>query len=94
VDNIKDIVHKVIEDLALKKPQETARLQQAWEKIVTKQGAGHTHIAGLKNQQLTVYVDSSAWLYQMNLKKKKLLEGIQKEFPEIRKLFLKIGTTK
>jgi len=50
-------------------------------------------IVGLKDNQLIVNVDSSAWVYHFNLKKNKILQNIQKEFPEIKRIYFKVGKT-
>lgn len=90
-ENIKNIVHSVIQNISTKNATEHQRLQNLWESILTKKELLHTMIAGLKEETIIVSVDSPAWRYQMSLKKDKLLQSIQKDFPEIKKISFRIG---
>lgn len=90
-ENIKDIVHSVIQNISAKNATEQQRLQNLWESILTKKELLHTMIAGLKGETMVVHIDSPAWRYQMSLKKEKLLQSLQAEFPEIKKISFRIG---
>jgi predicted nucleic acid-binding Zn ribbon protein len=75
-DELKDILKDVWRDLAKKhKEQDTDKVQTAWEKIVGPSASAHTRIVYLTKEKIRVNVDSSAWLYELNLKK----EHIKKE---------------
>jgi predicted nucleic acid-binding Zn ribbon protein len=91
MDEIKEIVHNVIEKISQKSQNDQQKIYQAWEKTIKAKGLEHTKISGLKNQTLYVNVDSSAWLYQLNLQKTQILEAIQKDVPDIQKIYFKIG---
>lgn len=90
MDEIKDIVRMVIGQMAPSSPGQR-QLGLLWEKILSKTEKEHSKIGGLKDGCLLVSVDSPAWLYHFNLKKKKMLDEIQKEFSEIKKIYFKIG---
>lgn len=93
-EEIKDIVGKVIGEIAAKGPTKKQDIQNRWERLLDKKELKHTKIFEIKNDTLVVLVDSPVWLYQCNLKKKRLLTGMQKEYPEIQKLRFKIGKVK
>lgn len=91
MDDIKKIVGKVIKDIADKGPTRKQELQSFWECILEDKEFKHTKIKEINNNALIVLVDSPVWLYQCNLKKKKFLTEVQKEFPEIKNIYFKIG---
>lgn len=94
MDNIDEIVNKVIGNLFLKIPRKQEEIQKIWEKSFNSKGLEHTKIVEFKEGTLFVNVDSSAWLFQCNLKKKKIVEAIKKDIPEINKIYFKIGKIK
>ena len=94
MDNIKDIVKKVVGDLVLQKPKEQALIQDRWGRIVDKKALGHTRLAGFKDGVLSVYVDSPVWLYEMNLKKTKIKEQLKQDVPELKDVYFRVGKIK
>ena len=91
MDEIKEIVGKVIKDIADKGPTRKKELQRFWRSILDDKEFKHTKIKEINNNALIVAVDSSVWLYQCNLKKKRFLTAVQKNFPEIKKIYFKTG---
>ena len=91
MEQIKDIVSKVIAGLSAGKPQTQWKIQKAWTSVCDKKTLNHTAIAGLQKGELTVHVDTPTWLFHMNLHKRKLLDGIKKEAPEILNVHFRIG---
>jgi hypothetical protein len=91
MDAIKDILAGVIEKIACAKPKHYDRLQEVWQEIAGKKAMQHSKVAGIKDDQILIYVDSSAWLYQMNLEKEGSLNKFKQVFPETKRLFFKIG---
>ena len=94
MDSIKDIIPQVIEKISHKKPQEQIEIQRVWQNIIEKKAAEHTAISGLKGGELMVSVDSSAWLFQMNAIKHKLLKSLRELEPGIQQISFKIGKVK
>lgn len=90
MDKIKDVVREVIEKISSKKVEEQIQLQEIWKRV-SGEGARHTAIGGFKDGALIIHVDSSAWLFQMNIKRKTILSALQKEQPDIKKVVFKIG---
>lgn len=93
MDEIKDIVNTVVGKISSKRAADQKDIVSVWENILKKKERTHAKISGLKDGQLMVDIDSSAWLFQFNIKKKKLLEEIQKEIPEVQKIYFRIGKT-
>ena len=91
MDPIKNIVSDVIGKMSSKGFNEQTRILEVWQKIVGEKGTKHARVSGLKDGTLMVLVDSSAWLFQLNLKRKNILEQLQKEKLEIQKIIFKIG---
>ena len=78
-DELKDILKDIWKDLAKKhKEQDSGRVQEAWEKIVGAKASAHTRIVYLTKEKIRVNVDSSAWLYSLNLKKEFIQEELKK----------------
>lgn len=91
MEKIKDVLGVVLEDL-LKRGKETdlEKTQAVWKKIVGSKACAHTKIVCLTKEKIRVNVDSSAWLFELNLKK----EAIQKELKKalnIRELYFRLG---
>lgn len=94
MDAIRDIVKKVIGGISSTGQQEQKDIQDLWKKILSEKEKKHARISGLKGGTLMVNVDSSAWLYQFNLKKGKILKDIQERGHAIKGVYFKIGKTK
>ena len=91
MDRLKDIVPQVIEKMVAQKAGQGQQLQEVWAKLVGELGLKHTKLGGMKDGILVVYVDSSAWLFQMNLKRSEYLNKLKKESVELKKIIFKIG---
>ena len=91
MDEIKNIVNKVFESISPDKQHEQEKIQQVWRAILNDKEQKHAKISGLKNGKLYINVDASAWLYEFNLRKKIILQRMQKDAPEIKDIFFKIG---
>ena len=91
MDDIKKIIPQVIKNLSERKISEQEKLQNIWKKLSEGKAAKHTVLSGIREGKLLVYVDSPAWLFQMSLQKKKILEKLQSELAEISDIIFKIG---
>ena len=76
------------------RPEMQNKIQRLWQNILDKKVAQHTKIVGLQKGKLVVCVDSPAWLFQMNLQRRKVLEKLQEEIPELSHIHFKIGKVK
>lgn len=94
MDNIKDIVQQVFEKMVQKQVEPQDKLERIWLSVLRKGEEKHLRLLGLKNDTLFVDVDSPAWLFQMRIRKKKILEQFQEQIPEIKNISFKIGKVK
>ena len=94
MEQIKDIVSQVIANISSGKPGVQSKIQRVWQNLCDKKTAQHTAIAGLQKGSLVINVDSPAWLFQMNLQKRKILEKLKEEIPELSHIHFKIGKVK
>ena len=76
------------------RPEMQNKIQRLWQNILDKKIIQHTKIIGLQKGKLVVYVDSPAWLFQMNLQRRKVLEKMQEGIPELSHIHFKIGKVK
>ena len=91
MDNIKDVVNRVIAQMAKHESTGDDTLERLLGNLLSDLEKKHTKLIGLKNGQVSFYVDSSAWLFQMNIRKNKILEKLQEDKPEIKNISFKIG---
>ena len=95
MDGIKDIVYGVMEDWAAKKEGAQTDSPQVWlKKVLTKRELAHIKFNYFRKGTLGVWVDSSGWLYLLNLKKTKLLEGLCQTSGRVKDIRFKIGDIK
>src|SRR4051812_8687224 len=90
MDSIRDIIPQVIENLSGKRPNSARNIHEVW-KMVVKEGAPHSTVMDFKKGILRINVDSSAWLYQLNLQKAEFLKGLKNELPELTDIIYKVG---
>ncbi len=88
MDSIKDIIPSVIGEMSKFKPQEGMNIGQAWERI---SGGKGSRAVDLKDGTLFVHVDSSLRAVKLNLNKEILLGEMQRHFPKIKQIYLKVA---
>lgn len=76
---IGDVLKDVVENLSQAKKKEIFKIIAAWPNLAGKDFSHHAKPVSLKRGTLVVNVDESAWLYQANLQKEKLLMRLQKK---------------
>ena len=76
---IGDVLKDVVEGLSQAKKKEIFKIIAAWPSLLGKDFSRHTKPVSLQRGTLVVNVDESAWLYQANLQKEKLLVRLQKK---------------
>jgi predicted nucleic acid-binding Zn ribbon protein len=87
---LKDVFEKLsVERLALTRED----VERCWKDLVGGGGLKHSKPAVLKRGVLTVFVDSSAWLQELSMKKRGLLKGLKRKFgkDKISEIQLKVG---
>jgi len=80
-----------IKDNIQKKYDTNKKIQKIdWRMIIGEKIARHTEIAFIKDNDIYVNVDSSAYLFQINLLKNQILVDINKYYPELKIFNLKL----
>ncbi len=94
MDSVKDIVLSVIGKLSVQRGPDVGKIQELWPGLIADKAKTHTRVGGARGDQVVVYVDTPAWLYEMNLERERILTAIRQDFPEIQKIIFKIGKVK
>lgn len=93
MESIKDIVVNVLNNISSQRLLIPIKIQEIWGRILDSREKQHTRIEEFQRGTLIVCVDSSAWLFEMNLKKGKILTQIQQDLPGVKKILFKLGKT-
>jgi len=92
MDAVRDIIKNVMQELETKK---TALSRDdpnvLLKKVLTKKELGHIKFNYFRKGVVNVSVDSSTWLYHLNLQKKVLLDKLIKESGSIKDIRFRIG---
>ena len=91
MDNIEDIVKNVIGNMASQKIEEHDKVHRLWLNILSETELKHTKLLGVKDGKVAVIIDSPAWLYQMNTRKRKILQLLKEELSSIESIYFKVG---
>lgn len=92
MEEIKDTIKTVIEMLELRRRQSLREgLETLLKKAFSKKEREHIKFNYLKRGILNINVDSSAWLYQLNLQKDTLLTKLHRESSVIKDIRFKLG---
>ena len=71
--SIDSVLKDVIKNLSGKGRVSEEEVGEAWVKAAGEKAAGHTKPVSIKKSILTINVDNSGWLYELTIKKGKLL---------------------
>ena len=94
MDPIKDIIPQVIANISQKNPEGQLKIERVWQNIIDEKLKSHTAIGGFKDKVMTVHADSPACLFQLNMKRRKILKQLKEEIPELEDINFKIGKVK
>jgi len=77
---IKSVLGKAIQSIIDSKKNTVSEeeIQQVWEQAAGKEASRHSHPIRIKENVLVVNVDSSIWIYQLNLNKQKIEKELNK----------------
>jgi len=78
-EGIKSILDKVIVKIESNSPRNKEFILKTWQRTAGKKASSHSRPVSVRKSVLTVEVDSSTWLYELNLLKRSLLRDIKKE---------------
>jgi len=85
------VVSQVMERLSGGKMRPDRDITGILDTVFKAQEKKYLKISGLKNGTLYFITDSPARVYQFNLRRGIILRAIQKEFPDIQKIYFKTG---
>lgn len=71
---LKDAIQDVMKGLTTQETRDQSKIFELFAKELSRQERKHAKCVSLWQNIVTVNVDSSAWLYQFNQKKDKLVE--------------------
>ncbi|MDD2679426.1 MAG: DciA family protein [Candidatus Omnitrophica bacterium] len=92
MERIKDTLQSVMQDLINKRGGENNEEPGAWlRKSLTKKELGHIKFQYFRKGILGITVDSSVWLYSLNLKKEDLLRKLKKCSGQVKEVRFSIG---
>lgn len=81
-EDIKDVVSKVISKIEKQGPGRQETIIAGWKKAAGEKAASHSRPVSIQRRVLTIEVDSSTWLYALNLKRASILKDMKKELSE------------
>jgi predicted nucleic acid-binding Zn ribbon protein len=94
MDTLKGVLKTVLKDLMKQgKGHDLDGASAAWKRIVGEAAAAHSDIVYLTKDKIRVNVNSSAWLYQLNLKKAAIERELYKTL-KIKDVTLRLGDIK
>lgn len=91
MEGIKSILSSVLKDMTRQRQGlDFEKAQSAWARAAGPQAVRHTKLVHLTKDKIQVNVDSSAWLYQLNLKKQSITKMLSKQL-NIKELSFRLG---
>lgn len=95
MEGIRGAVKEVMRRLETKKKTSpTTSPQFLLEQALSRKELKHIQLKYFKKGVLSINVDSSSWLYQLNLKKADLLARLEKKAVDIRDIRFRLGAIK
>lgn len=94
MEAIKDTIVSIMQDLRAKKINPSSDPHALIRKALTKKESRHIKFNYFKKGILSLYVDSSGWLYNLSLKKEELLAKFNKSSGAIKDIRFRIGEIK
>jgi predicted nucleic acid-binding Zn ribbon protein len=93
MEAIKDIVSDLMRGIETRKSSRK-NPEVLLKKVLSKKELGHVKFRYLRSGTLGLTVDSSGWLYHLNLQKQELLSKLAKKSAGIKDIRFCIGETK
>ena len=93
--SIKEVLKDVLKGMSGEKKQKIDRIKEAWLGALEPTASAHAQPVAFKAKRLVVSIDSSAWMYELNLKKpqihRQLNEKLKKDDIFIKEMVFMIG---
>jgi len=95
MEKISETIQSVFKELVNKKVADGGVKPEGWlKKVLTKKELGHIKLHYFRKGILGLSVDSSVWMYSLNLKKDSLLKKLKECSQEIKEIRFSIGEIK
>jgi len=91
MEEIKNIIEEVIKNLETQKSSSSLNPQNLIKHVLTKKELKHVRVNNFRMGILSIYVDSSSWLYHLGLKKLKILSQLKKKNQKIKDIHFYLG---
>ena len=90
---ISQVLKNVFEGLETRKTVSREEVGERWKGIAGDAASKHSGPVSMRNGVLTVCVDSSSWMQELNFRKRNILKGLKKTFGKdrISEIRFKIG---
>ena len=90
---IGEIIKTVFTQLESEKNLSKEDVEERWKELVGEAGFKHSRPVTFRKTVLTVRVDSSVWMQEMSMQKRKILKGLKRIFGKdrISEIHFKIG---
>lgn len=90
---IADVIKNVFARLESEANASKEEVDSCWKELVGEKGFRHSRPAALRKKILNVCVDSSGWLQELTMQKRRLLKGLKRHLGKdrISRLHFKIG---
>ena len=88
--HIKEIVKKFLKEQS-KAIQEREKIKKIINRTLGRTLAENITVEGVYKNTLIIHSNASSFIYDFNLKKKGVLEALQKELPHLKDVKIKIG---
>ena len=90
---IGDVLKGVFKRLESEKRPPQEDMELAWKACAGPDGFKHSRPMTLREGRLTVFVDSSAWMQELSMRKRRLLKGLKSAIGKdrITEIHFKIG---
>jgi len=91
---IGDIADKVIKEISAKNQTKKERIKGAWQKAAGRRFWPHAQPASFIKKRLVVNVDSSSWLYELTMNRRRIISKLHKILKDdFKQLQFRIGKT-
>ena len=91
MEPIKNTLQFFMEGLKVKKEAPLNNPEVLLSRVLSKKEHNHVKVKYFRKGILNISVDSSSWLYYLNLKKDSLLESFTREMPQVKDIRFSIG---
>ena len=75
---IGDVLKSIFEKIGKEKTISKEEIEAAWKELAGEAAFKHSRPASFRKNILTVRVDSSVWMQELSMKKRKLLKGLKR----------------